>query len=165
MSEISDNCTVAAILADYASVDAAGKANLIGAGISFLGFDQQFNVTAPFALYVEVSTPLPNNHESEAILEIVLADSTGKPVELPGQHGAPEAIRISNIVDFKITQPPGTMKPTKDFPSKNLTAINFANGLTLIPGVHYQWIVKVDGVSKASTSFQIPRPSAPPVIG
>lgn len=165
MSEIADSCLVSIVLADYVAIDVAGKANVIGGGVSFLGFDPQMNLTSPFALFIEVSTPLPPNHENQAALELTLISADGQPVQLPGNDGAPSPMRISQIIEFKLNQPSGTDRPPVDFPSSVSSAINFGNGLPLAPGVHFKWQVKIDGEVKATTSFMIPKPSAPPVIG
>ena len=165
MSEIAENCAVSLILADYVAIDVAGKANVIGGGISFLGFDPQVNLTSPFALYAVVSTPLPPNHENQAALELTLVHSDGQLVLLPGNDGTPAPLRISQIIEFKLNQPAGTERPPIEFPSSVSSAVNFGNGLPLTPGVHYQWQIKVDGEVKATTSFMVPRPSAPPVFG
>lgn len=165
MSEISESCSASVILADYVSIDTAGKANVIGGGISFLGYDPQQNLTSPFALYVEVSTPLPANHETQAILEITLTLSDGQMVNLPGPDGSPSPLRLSQIIEFKLNQPHGTDRPPADFPSSISTAVHFGNGLPLTPGTHYNWQIKVDSEKKAETSFMVPKPSAPPVFG
>lgn len=165
MSEIAENCAASVILADYVAIDSAGKANVVGGGISFVGFDPQMNLTSPFALYVVVATPMPSNHENQAAMEITLVRSDGQIVLLPGNDGVPAPLRISQIIEFKLNQPQGTDRPPANFPSTVSTAVHFANGLPLTPGVHYRWEIKVDGELKATTSFMVPQPSAPPVFG
>lgn len=57
MSEVSTDATARLLIADYAAVDAAGKLNIIGGGVSVLGYVQQAGSTSPFALVVSISVP------------------------------------------------------------------------------------------------------------
>lgn len=165
MSAIADLASVSITVADYVAIDPAGKATVVGAGISFLGYDIQGGLSAPFALLVQVTTPIPSTRESQASLEIILQDSSGNDVEVPGPTGQGNAIRFAQVVDFSITPPPGSVRPSHDFPASNLTAVNFNNGLPVSVGAEYKWVVKIDGVEKASAFLLVPKPQAPPVVG
>lgn len=165
MSEISSNCIVSIVLADFASIDGDGKANIIGGGISFVGFNPQEGSSAPFALYVQISARVPSIHEDQASIEVILQDIDGNAVKLPGPTGAAEPMRMAQAVEFKVNQPPGTEKPRSDFPALTTFVLNFSNGLPLHMGEHYKWVVKVDGEEKAEEHFSLPKPQAPPVFG
>lgn len=151
------------IIADFVNVDAGGKANLIGAGISLLGFDPQQGVTSPFALYVRLVSPLPTN--DRPAVEILLADASGQPVMLPGPMGEAQALRISQNVDFPPVAVQGVTIPNGAIPSVAQFAINFANGLPLAPGHSYSWRIQLDHDVIASESIFIPVAPAGPVIG
>lgn len=150
-------------IADFVNVDAGGKANLIGAGISLLGFDPQQGVTSPFALYVRLVSPLPTN--DRPAVEILLADASGQPVMLPGPMGEAQALRISQNVDFPPVAVQGVTIPNGAIPSVAQFAINFANGLPLAPGHSYSWRIQLDHDVIASESIFIPVAPAGPVIG
>lgn len=45
-------------IADYVGVEASGKANIVGAGITLVGFDFQQGVTTPFAIWVRLVSPM-----------------------------------------------------------------------------------------------------------
>lgn len=165
MSEISSSCTVHAVMADYAAIDAAGKVNVIGGGISFVGFDSIQGISTPFALFVQVVTPLKSIHETDAVLEIELTDLNGNPINIPSPTGEPNPLRITQIIEFKMNQPAGTEKPVPAFPSTAAVAMNFANGLPLTAGEHYTWSIKIDHEIKGKAFFMVPRPTALPVLG
>lgn len=165
MSAISSKCIASIVLADYASIDGEGKANIIGGGISFIGFNPQDGLSAPFALYVQISAEVSSSDENQAAIEVVLQDIEGNPIMLPGPTGAAEPMRMAQAVEFSVVQPPGTTKPPADFPALTNFVLNFSNGLPLQLGEHYKWVVKVDGDEKASEHFSLPKPQAPPVFG
>lgn len=164
MSEISDNCTSSIAVADYCAVDGSGKANIIGAGVSYLGFDFQSGVSAPFGLLVTVSSPLPSNRENQASLELVLQDGAGEEVKVAGPSG-PTTVRVAQIIEFNMGRIAGTEPPPKNFPVTSMSAFQFYNGLPLVPGMEYKWTVKIDGVEKAAVFVLVPKPSAGPVLG
>lgn len=151
------------VMADYVSIDQLGKAHLVGAGVALLGFDPQQGATTPFALYVRVISPRPSN--DRPALEILLADASGQPVMLPGPMGEPQAMRIAQNVEFPPPAAPGVSIPNGALPSVAQFAINFANGLPLVPGQSYSWRVQIDHDVIASESIYIPQPPPGPVIG
>jgi hypothetical protein len=164
MSALSDSASGHITIADYVNVDAAGKVNIIGGGIQFIGYDSESGVSAPFALHIEVSAKLPIGEEPTAAMEIMLVDSDGQPVSLPGPAG-PQPMRIAQNVDFQRPAVPGMARPPAGFPGKTQVAMVFPNGLPLAVGKVYEWVVQVDHELTAKTAFFVPgRPDAP-VVG
>lgn len=158
-SQIAANVTIA----DFVNVDQGGKANIIGGGLTLLGFDAQQGVTHPFAIFVRVSSPLPR--EDRPALEIVLVDASGQPVLVPGPMNEPQAIRISQVIEFPAPAHPGVHIPAGAVPSVSQYAINFSNGLPLAPGHSYSWRVQIDHDIVTSESFFVPIGVTGPVIG
>lgn len=148
-------------IADYVGIDAQGKVNVIGGGITLLGLQE--GGTAPFAIFVRLTSPMPLT-DSPA-LEILLADASGNPVSIPGPQGLPQPLRIAQNVDFLPPAAPGIHIPAGAIPSSAQFAVNFANGLPLPAGHSYTWRVQLDHDVIASESFYIPTPPPGPVIG
>lgn len=150
-------------IADYVGVEASGKANILGAGITLVGFDFQQGVTTPFAIWVRLVSPMAIADRPAA--EIVLVDASGQPVQVPGPMGEYQAVRISQVVEFPAATTPGVHIPNGAVPSVAQFAVNFSNGLPLAPGNSYTWRVQLDHDVIASESFFVPQPPAGPVIG
>jgi hypothetical protein len=165
VSEVADEATVRLLIADYAAADAAGKLNVIGGGITALGHVPNTGQTAPFALAVWVSVP-PKHYNVECSVEIVLEDSTGNPVSLPGPTGAAQVMRVGQAVRFEEpTSPPGI--PRHTLRSRTQWVLAFATGLPLPVGQRYAWRVKIDHQTREDwiEEFVLPGPVPGPVIG
>lgn len=150
-------------IADFVNVDASGKANLIGAGVSLIGLDPQQGASTPFGLYVRLVSPVPIR--DRPAVEIVLVDASGQPVVVPGPTGEPQAMRFSQLVDFPAPAVPGVSIPAGAVPSASQFAINFASGLPLEPGRSYTWRVQIDRDVIASESFYVPHAATRPIFG
>lgn len=150
------------ILADFVNIDAGGKVNVLGGGVTLLGWTGQ--LTTPFAIFVRLSTPRPI-HDAPAV-EILLADASGNPVMVPsGPDGESQAMRIAQNVEFSAPAVPGVHIPPGAIASTAQIVLNFGNGLPLKPGHSYTWRVQIDHDVIASESFYIPTGPAMPVIG
>lgn len=171
MSDVSDTATVRLLIADYASVDAAGKLNVIGGGVSLIGQADRLGLggpsgfTAPFALVVAVAVN-PTLYRSEFALEVALEDSKGELVELPGPAGQPQKMRIAQNSTFEEPKTvPGV--PRGLLRARIQWVLMFNGGLPLAIGQRYLWRVKIDGATsdRWTEEFFVPGPPPAPVLG
>ena len=88
MSEGSSAASGTILIADFVNVDAAGKVNIIGGGIQYLGFDPENELTAPFAVFVNVTVNIPSLEDTMASVEVLLVDTDGQPVSIHGPDGS-----------------------------------------------------------------------------
>lgn len=152
------------LLADYIATDAAGKLNLIGGGITFLG-DQGNGVSAPFSVAAQVSVPEKYVGQRYA-LTLELHDITvGSVVTMPTPpSGAPEALRAQQVVTVApVILPPHLAKPD-DIMVTHTMAMQFSNGLPLPVGHSYEFRVQIDGDHRKDWFVRFHRPSANGVI-
>lgn len=143
------------LLADFVNVDAAGKVNIIGGGIQFLGSDPETGLTAPFAVYVNITVSIPMFEETSAAVEVALVDTDGQPVSVPSPDG-PNIMRFNQDVDFRHTARPEVQPPPMGFPGTSNIVLNFPGGLPLPAGSSYEWVVMLDGSRLCSTTFFVP---------
>lgn len=165
MSEVADDATVRLLIADYASADSAGKLNVVGGGLGALGFVPNIGQTSSFVLVVWITVP-PRHYNAECAVEIVLEDSTGNPVSLPGPTGVSQVVRVGHAVRFEEPKavagiPRGTLRARMQW------VLAFATGLPLPVGQRYRWRVKIDTESRDdwTEDFVIPGPMPGPVLG
>jgi hypothetical protein len=167
VSDVSDVAAVSLMIADYAVVDAAGKLNIIGGGVSTLGYVANVGLTAPFALIAAVSVP-PGHYNAECSLEIILEDASGAPVALPGPSGEAQVMRIGQAVRFdEPRSQPGVIVPRHVLPSRQQWVLAFNTGLPLPLGQKYAWRVKIDTETRHEWAepFFVPGHAAGPVLG
>lgn len=164
MSAVSDAAKGHIMIADFVNLDAAGKVNILGGSVQFLGYDPEAGVTAPFSLYVEVAANVPAGEDTTASMEILLVDIDGQPVDLPGPAG-PQTMRIAQNVDFRVVAAAGMPVPPPGFPGRTNAVLNFFNGLPLPPGKSYEWVIQLDHELIAKTAFVVPGPPNMPVLG
>lgn len=163
MSHASESITATVLLADFANISSDGKLSVIGGGIQLLGFNPAQGLSAPFTVYVGLSSPMPL--EDAPAVEILLADASGEVVQLPGPAGEPQALRISQNVEFTLPAVAGLDIPRGILPSTSQFVIGFSNGLPLQVGRSYTWRVQIDHEIIASKTMYLPAPTASPVIG
>lgn len=165
MSEIAEDATVRLLIADYAATDAAGKLNVIGGGVSSIGYVAQTGLTAAFAVVMSVA--VPSKHlNAECSVELVLEDSTGAPVSLPGPAGQSQLLRIGQAIQFGEPKAlPGI--PRLALPLRHQWVVAFSNGLPLPVGQLYVWRVKIDHDTRDiwTETFYVPGPVPGPVLG
>lgn len=164
MSDISESCTGTILMADFVIIDTVGKANIVGGGVSLLGFEPQSSTSTPFGIFVQLTALIPATHDTGAAMEIILTDQDGQPVALPGPAG-PQVMRIAQNVDFAVSLAPGLQRLPKEFPGTASAAIQFSNGLPIVPGKQYSWVVKIDHQEIAKAFFMIPLQASMPVVG
>lgn len=165
MSEVADAATVRLLIADYASVDAAGKLNVIGGGIAALGFLPNVGQTSPFALVVWITVP-PEHYNADCAVEIVLEDSAGNPVSLPGPVGEAQVVRVGQAVRFEEPKLlPGV--PRYTLRSRTQWVLAFSTGLPLPVGQRYVWRAKIDHQTRDdwTEEFVLPGLTPGPVLG
>lgn len=143
------------LIADFVNVDTAGKVNIIGGGIQFLGSDPETGLTAPFAVYVNVTVTIPMFEEMSAAVQVELVDADGQPVTVPSPDG-PNMMRFNQDVDFRHTVRADVQQPPMGFPGTSNIVLNFPGGLPLPAGATYEWVALLDGSRLASTTFFVP---------
>jgi hypothetical protein len=165
VSEVATDAIVRLLIADYAAVDAAGKLNVIGGGVSVIGYVQQVGTTSPFALVVSISVP-PKHYNADCAVEIILEDSAGTAVSLPTPTGESQIMRIGQAV--RLEEPklmPGV--PRHELQARTQFVIGFATGLPIPLGQRYVWRVKIDTETRHdwTEEFFVPGPTPGPVLG
>jgi hypothetical protein len=165
MSEVAEAATVRILLADFANADPARKLNIIGGGISLIGFDANLKATMPYAVVARIAFPPKFVGESPAV-ELALEHEDGTPVALPGPMGS-QLLRVGSADALKpavipnADVPPNVLWPNVSF------AMHFSNGLPLEPHKVYTWRVKIDHYTRAewTETFYVFTPSPGAVIG
>jgi hypothetical protein len=159
---VSDDAKVQILLADYASLDASNKLNVIGGEVSFVGLLEN-GVSTPFTVVVSVSVPSRYVNSSYA-LTVELHDITfGQVVSVPGPDGEPQALRAQQVVNVAPLQlPPGLAVPTDAM--HNHTMVMTFGGIPLAAGHSFEFRAQVDGQSQDwYRRFHVPS-SAPGVV-
>jgi hypothetical protein len=147
------------LIADFVNVDAAGKVNIVGGGIQFLGFDAETGMTAPFYVFVNITVSIPSVEAAQAAVEVILVDADGQPVTLAGPEGQ-GTVRVHQDVDFRHKAAPGQQRPPMGFPGSSNLVLAFPGGLPLSAGSSYEWVVQLNGTRLTSTTFFVPGPVA-----
>lgn len=162
MSNISERARVAVLLCDYAGADAISKVNALGLGWAVTGINPSTGTTAPMTVLVFVDTP-PDMYGQEFAITLTLRDAAGKPVELPGPAGNPQAMRLAqNVRAEEPSFPSEANVPRHAVWAHSQMVFNLLNGLPLQPGQLYTWTVEIDStrLDGWSVSFYVsgPRP-------
>lgn len=152
------------ILADHAAPDPGGRLNLLGAGTRLLGHQPAQGTTAAFGLLVRITVP-PGLVGAECAVEIVLQDSDGVPVVVPGPQGEPQAVRIGHAVTFEDAAGQELPVPSRSLRPSAQWAVAFPTGLPLMPGRIYSWRVRIDHETRDEwvEDFYVPAPHPGPV--
>lgn len=169
MSDIAPHAHVTVIMADFTSVDAAGKNNVIGAGVDVLGFDPGQGVTSRFGLLVTVTVP-GSFAPCDLALEIALLTAAGDVASLPGPvpGGDPQVVRVGQFVTLQKPAMPGIPAGNADhFLARANIGIDFAAGLPLAAGGLYTWRIQIDGDTdhEVRYPFGVAGPPPSPVVG
>ncbi len=166
MSDVSDAALVRILLADYAAVDVGNKINVVGGGLTLVGFNQGSGLTAPFTVVVSVMVP-PRLYGAECAVEIVLEDSAREPVSLPGPTGDAQVMRVGQAVTFERPSFPGAYIPQATVGAKVQWVLGFNTGLPLPIGQRYVWRVRIDHETNDDwvEEFFVPGPPPGPVLG
>lgn len=143
MSEIAENASVTILVADFANVDAAGKINLLGAGVAMVGFDPMQGLTSRFSIGVVIHVPtkfLP----ADFSFEISLVSQGGELVMLPGPAEA-QPLRVAQPVSMDRPNVSSSPAIRGHIGSNHQAVLDFSNGLPLAVGGLYEWHVRIDG--------------------
>lgn len=148
------------IIADYVASDSSGKVNMIGGGLGILGAgivkvidaDRRTPIAGtPHGLFVSVGVG-PEMHGTQAVVEMTLEYLDSTVVQLPPPahpDGDLQEVRITQTATFSEPDLPEEFEvPAKDMLARNQWVLMFPAGLTLEPGLMYQWRVTVDGVKR-----------------
>ena len=159
MSEVSDAATVRLLLADFAAADPQNKLNIIGGGLTLVGFNPQVGLTVPFGLAVSVGVP-SKLYDAEASVEIILEDAVGDPVTVPAPVGPPQPMRVGQAITFEKPSFPGVHVPSGLMGARMQWVLGFNTGLPLPPGQRYVWRVKIDHDTRDdwTEEFYVPGP-------
>jgi hypothetical protein len=131
------------LMADYATIDQAGKLNITGGGISVV-VKPPGPQPVPIALVVSLAVP-PELYNSESDLKVALENSSGEPVTM-ATHEGQQPVRIEHRAKFG--------EPLVDIPEPGLKRFLWATTQVVVqlPGgvpvqayAGYQWRVTVDG--------------------
>lgn len=167
MSALAEKARVSVLLADYASADAIGKINVLGAGFALCGIDVQTGAIPPQTLVVLIDI-LPEFYGEDFTLSVALRDSSGNPVEIPGPAGAPQPMRVAQVIRAETPVfPPGTNVPKDVVWAHAQLCLQLMNGLPLKAGDYYTWSVQLDGTDREdwAVSFYVAGPPPPVVLG
>ena len=160
-----DSARVIVLLADYVSVDAAGKLTAVGAAFTFTGL-QPDGHTPPVHVAVLVDVPSAHVGQDFALGIGLVDETTGQSVRVPGQSGELEALRVAQVVAAQPPQVPGMVVPS-NAPGRVQLVLGFPQGLPLEAGHSYRWEVELDGQTRPQWSawFHVPAPAPGPVFG
>lgn len=160
MSAVSEAARVNLVVADVAQPDPhTGKANMLGAGITILGWDGGQGATAPFHVFAEIFIP-QDLAPVDAGLELWLEDESGDIVNVPGPTGS-QPIRIGQQVSFEVPRVQGLQLPD-NMPSRVQYVVGFQNGLPLAPGRGYEWVLRLDLDNDHVRRYVVTVPGASP---
>lgn len=166
MSDLSEQATLSLLLADYASMSEVGKLNMIGGGVSAIGFDAVAGVTNRFTLIASTHAPgriLP----AEGAIDIGLYRE-GQLVEME-QPGGPQPLRIGQPVRLEKPTHAGISLSHRDgLMTSHHILVDFSNGLPLNPDTLYEWRMKIDMDEDRTARFPfavLGATVAPPVLG
>ena len=150
MSEVSDAAIVYTLLADYAVADPQGKLNVIGGGLTWLGRNPATGLTVPFALVASVEIP-PRLYGAESSTEILLEDSAGNLVMLPGPTPdlPQQPMRVGQVVRFEESRfPQMAAFPARYMNGRFQWVLLFNTGLPLAEGQGYAWRIRIDNETR-----------------
>lgn len=140
MSEIAEVAQSSIMMCDFANADSAGKLNIIGGGVTVVGYDPLQGITTRFVVVVRVSIPSELT-PLDVPVELALRDAADDVVSL---GSPPQAIRMAQITKFERPNVPGFPTLPPALASHSQMVVDF-QGLPLTPGAVYSWVVRIDG--------------------
>jgi hypothetical protein len=160
-----ESARVTVLVADYVSVDSAGKLTAVGAGFMLTAL-QPDGQSPPQHLAVLVEVPNAESGHDFALGVSLIDETTGQPVLVPGPSGEPEALRLAQVVQAQAPALQGMLVPS-GVPGRVQLVLAFPQGLPLEVGHSYRWSVEVDGQTQPGWSawFHVPSPAPGPVFG
>lgn len=162
---IAEDAQVVVLLADYIGVDAAGKLNALGAGFTVVGHNG--STTAPLHVAAIIDVPAKYVGEDFALSLQLQDETSGRLVQVPGQSGVLEALRVQQVVRVERPQSAGSVHLPPTMFARVQTVVGFPAGLPLIAGNYYAWQVQIDGHSRPEwqSRFYVPGLPPAPVFG
>jgi hypothetical protein len=154
------------LIADYIAVDPTGKINALGAGFAVAGAAPGTGLLAP--QYVAAVIDVPSKYvgqEFSVSLELH-DDDAGQTVQVRGQSGQLEGMRVQQLIRANPPNLPGVYLPESIFSRVQVT-LGFPTGLPLTPSRMYSWRMQIDGQHRKNwrASFYVPGPAPQPVFG
>jgi hypothetical protein len=142
---IESDAQVQFILADYASIDASGKLNIIGGGIIFIGSGGPGQPSARFTTVVIVRVPAEYANQTYAFSLELKNLTTGGPVMIPAGAGQLQPVRAQQAITVPPVQVPAGKVVPEDALQGHTTVLEFDNGLLLTAGHSFEWQVQING--------------------
>lgn len=142
MSEIAQTAVAWIQMADFAQAEAAGKATLVGAGLSAVPYVQERSATARFSVVADVELPYPMLPVDFPV-EIALTTPSG---ELVSPRGS-TPMRLAKIARAEQPQIPAGVGGEGRAVMRGRTRIvmDFGQGIPLPPGEVFRWRLMLDG--------------------
>lgn len=162
---LADDLHLTMLIADYIGVDAGGKLNAIGAGITVTGL-QPNGLSAPHHVAVLMDAP-SKYYGTQFAFSLELRDQeTNQLVQVPNPSGTMEALRIQQVLTVSapfiqnVYLPPGMVARVQ-------VSLAFPTGVPVQAGATYGWHVQIDGREGKGwyAQFHVPGPPPPPVVG
>lgn len=162
MSDLAAEADLAIWLADFATLDPQGKLNLLGGGVSILGFDPMQGVTARFTVVGRVRIPVKYT-PTDVPVELSLLDEVGEVVSIGVP--TPQPLRIAQVAKIEKPNVVGMPSLPPELPAQHIVILDIA-GLPLQPGRTYAWSLRVDGDEENAKrqAFMVAGLSAPPIV-
>ncbi len=162
MSEIAADADLSIWVADFASLDAVGKLNMLGGGVVLIGFDALQGVTTRFTVLGRVRVPAKYT-PVDVPIELTLLDELGDVVTVGAP--APQPIRVAQVA--KLEKPNVVGMPTlpAELPAQHFIALDI-QGLPLQPGRVYSWSLRVDGDEDHAKRYEffVPGATGPRIV-
>jgi hypothetical protein len=162
---IQDDARIIVLVADHVGIDGGGKANILGAGVMVVGVSPQ-GLTAPMHVLVIIDAPGKYAGHEFALSVELRDETTGEAFKVVGPSGAPEPLRVQQVVTIQRPTAPNLYLPPS-VGARVQTNLAFPNGLPLGPGHDYLWQVEMDGQHRKSwrAGFHVLGPPPPAVLG
>jgi len=163
MSEASEAALLTIVVADFVNSE-SGKVNIIGGGVSLIGYDPFQRTTSRFAVYAYAEIParaLP----AEIALELALM--TGDEVAVIAGPMGPQAIRVAQSQTVERAQAPISLALRDHVGGGAQIVLDFQNGLPLEPNTPYEFRLQIDGDEQHELRYPIAVVGPPPgaVVG
>jgi len=143
---VSADAKVQIMLADYASLDASNKLNMIGGDVAFVGLLDN-GLSTPFAVVVSVTVPGTYVNSSYALTAELYDITVGAAVAVPGPDGEPQALRAQQMVSVPPLQLPAGLAVPIDALHTHTMVMTFG-GIPLPAGHSFELRAQIDGQSQ-----------------
>lgn len=154
------------LIADYIAVDAAGKINALGVGFAIAPTAPGTGLLAPQSVAAVIDVPREYVGQDFSLSLELHDEDAGTIVQIPGQSGQLEALRVQQVLRAERPSVPGLYLPESMFSRVQVT-LGFPTGLPLAPSRMYSWRMQIEGQHRPNwrASFYVPGPPPQPVFG